>query len=160
MSTIPTDPPPPGAERTDPTLAKVEALRAKEETAYTKLHASLQTQIDAATAEITKLEARLGIATGKSKAQIKCRLESLQVKRDATYEKLHASLQAQIDSIMGELESLEGRPETGTGNFKAQLAVRLEALKARRDAWQQYRPPESTQHLLEAEHHPLSREAR
>lgn len=134
----------PGEDSTNPTLAKVEALRAKEETAYTQLHASLQTQIDSATAEITQLEARLVIATGKSRAQIKSRLESLQVKRDAAYEKLHASLQAQIDGIMGELKSLEGQPEMGTGDFKAHLAARLEALKVRREASQHYRSIKST----------------
>lgn len=147
MSSIPPDHTPIGEDSTVPTLAKIEALRAKEDTAYMKLHASLQTQIDSTTAEIMKLEARLVIASGKSKAQIKSRLESLQMKRDAAYEKLHASLQAQIDGIMGELKSLEGKPETGTGDFKAQLAARLEALKAKRDASQQYRPTTNTQQL-------------
>jgi uncharacterized protein YicC (UPF0701 family) len=144
MSNIPPDSTLIGEDNAIPTLAKIEALRAKEETAYTKLHASLQTQIDSATVEITQLEARLAIATGKSKAQIKSRLEGLQAKRDAAYEKLHASLQAQIDSIMSELKTLESKPETGTGDSKAQLAARLEALKARRDATQQYRQTEST----------------
>ena len=142
MSNIPPDHTPIGEDNTNPTLAKVEALRAKEETAYTKLHASLQTQIDSTTAEITKLEARLVIATGKSRSQIKSRLESIQMKRDAAYEKLHASLQAQIDSIISELKALEGKPEIGTGDFKVQLAARLEALKARRDASQHYRSTE------------------
>jgi hypothetical protein len=144
MSSIPPDPTLIGEDNAVPTLAKIEALRAKEDIAYTKLHTSLQKQIDSATAEITQLEARLVIATGKSKAQIKSRLESLQMKRDAAYEKLHASLQAQIDGIMSELRSLESKPETGTGDSKAQLATRLEALKARRDASQQRRSTQST----------------
>ncbi len=144
MRNIPTDHSPIGEDSIDPTLAKIEALKAKEETVYTRLHASLQTQIDSATVEIMLLEARLVIATGKSKAQIKSRLENLQAKRDAAYEKLHASLQAQIDSIMSELKSLESKPEMGTGDFKAQLAARLEALKVRRDASQQYRSTQNT----------------
>lgn len=144
MSSIPPDPTYIGEDNAVPTLAKIEALRAKEDTAYTKLHTSLQKQIDSTTAEITQLEARLVVATGKSKAQIKSRLENLQVKRDAAYEKLHASLQAQIDGITSELRILESKPEMGTEDFKAQLAARLEALKAKRDTSQRYRSTDRT----------------
>ncbi len=153
MSSIPSDHHPKEEASKAPIQAKLEALRAKEDAAYAKLHASLQTQIDTATAEITQLEARLAIATGKAKTQMKVRLEGLRAKRDAAYEKLHASLQAQIDSITAELKAREGREEKDTGTIKAQLAERLEALKAKRDAAQQYRATgASTQHPPETAH--------
>ncbi len=128
------------AERQTSTEAKIALLRTKEAAAYEQLHASLQAQIDTATAEIAQWEGRVANATGKRKAQSQARLEELQAKRDAAYEQLHASLQAQIARITTELTQLEGEAATATGDIKAQLAARIAALKVQRDTAQQYQP--------------------
>jgi len=117
-----------------PTVARLDTLRAKEAAAYEMLYGCLQAHIEGMSAEIAQLEARLSQATGRVKAQTKARLEGLQAKRDRAYEKLQASLQAQIESITAEIRQLERLAAPTTGDMRASLAERLEALKAKRDA--------------------------
>jgi uncharacterized protein YicC (UPF0701 family) len=115
-------------------MARIDALKAKEDAAYEMLYGCLQAQIEGMSAEIAQLEAKLSQTTGRPKAQIKARLEGLQAKRDRAYEKLQASLQAQIESITTEIRQLERQIVATSGDIRASLAERLEALKAKRDA--------------------------
>jgi uncharacterized protein YicC (UPF0701 family) len=115
-----------------PLVARIDALRDKEDAAYDMLYGCLHTQIAGMSAEIAQLETRLNQLTGRPKALIKARLEGLQARRDRAYEKLQTTLQAQIESINAEIRQLERQAAPPIdGDIRASLAERLEALKAR-----------------------------
>jgi F0F1-type ATP synthase membrane subunit b/b' len=122
-----------GAQAKQKLAPKMEQLKEEWNTSLNKLHASLQTHMESARAELKKLEADAAKATAKAKETLGPKIDKLKADLSATRKKLQESLKARMEATGAELKKLEADAAKATGAAKAKIQKQIDTLKASHD---------------------------
>lgn len=132
--------------------AQIDSLRSRIDSESRLLHGKLSAEIALLQADLRDLETEMFTAGPDMYArQIARQIEELRAKGDAAYDLLQASVATESDTIDAEIRRMEAIAATTSGDARAKIMVRVERLKAERDAQQQsQRASEQTGHSGDA----------
>ncbi len=118
------------AARTEAELAE---LNVKRRAAQEKLQASLQSGTDRAQAELGKLESQAAGAPESARAGMRARIGESRAKQEAGWEKLRASLEAEIADAGTSVAQLEAAASGLSGEARERVAHDADEVRAERD---------------------------
>lgn len=118
--------------------AKIGETRGRQDAGQEKLRSSLMQQVTDADAQIADLEGAAAGVSGGAREKILHDADQVRAERDQALGKLENSLEGEIVETESEMQALQKEAADATSGAATRIRMRVEWVRARRDAAQQW----------------------